>query len=240
MLRILITLFTVVFVISGPARADQFKTVADNGTIEGYASALDITRLSLVGDQIASVKKTDTDEFGDDFNIAHDTATGDIYVTLPAVYDQTHLNFFITTKKGFTYKAHLAIRDTPSTQLFVQNPGVGSEDAEAWELETPFRQTVIRLIQAMWTRSVVDGYEVKRSLDLTQEGDTLSYRVTARYDGAALVGRILKVENLTNEAILLSEDAFLVPGVIAASLAARSLGPRETAYVYIVARKGAA
>ena len=207
------------------ALADQFRTIGDSGTIEGYASSLDITRISLIGDRIASVKKADADEFGDDFNIAHDTITGDVYLTLPAIYEQSHLNFFITSQKGFTYKVHLSIQDTPSTQIFVQNPGVGSERAESWELEMPFRQTVVRLIKAMWNSATVEGYEIRQNVDLSQKAGPLTYRVTASYDGALLVGRILKIENDADTALPLSEDAFFSPGVIAVALTLDELPP---------------
>lgn len=243
MLPILKSLVTILCAFAGiltPALADQFRTIGDSGTVEGYASSLDITRISLVGDRIASVKKADADEFGDDFNVAHDTITGDVYLTLPAIFEQTHLNFFITSQKGFTYKVHLAIRDTPSTQIFVQNPGVGSERAESWELETPFRQTVVRLIRAMWNGATVEGYEVRQNVDLSQKAGPLTYRVTASYDGASLVGRILKIENSADTALALSEDAFFSPGVIAVAATLQELPPRGTAFVFVVARKGAA
>lgn len=243
MFRILTHLLATFFVYTGaiaPALADQFRSIADNGTIEGYASSLDITRISLIGDRVASVKKADADEFGDDFNVAHDTITGDVYLTLPAIYEQTHLNFFITSQKGFTYKVHLAIRDTPSTQIFVQNPGVGSERAESWELETPFRQTVVRLIRAMWNGATVEGYEVRQNVDLSQKAGPLTYRITASYDGASLVGRILKIENNADTALALSEGAFFSPGVIAVAATLNELPPRGTALVFVVARKGTA
>ena len=220
------------------AKADQFLTVSDNSTLEGYVSAREITRLSLVGDRIVSIQKADSDEFGDDFNVAHDAVTGDIYITLPAVYEQPRLSFFITSKKGFSYRAHLAIRDTPATTIFVTNPGVGSEAAEAWELQTPFRATVVRLIRAMWTGSTIDGYDVRHSVDVERSAGPLKYRLVASYDGALLAGRVLKVVNTSQESIDLSEDAFFSPAVIAISVRSDRLAPRESALVYVVARKG--
>lgn len=226
--------------IIAPAAADQFKTVADNGAIEGYASAAEITRLSLVGDRVASVQKTDADETGNDFNIAHDAVTGDLYLSLPHLYDRPYLSFFVTTKRGYTYKAHLQVRETPATQIFISNPGVGSERAERWELETPFRRTVVRLVRAMWAGETVEGYEVAQGLDVSRKAGPLAWRVVARYDGAALIGRVLEVENRSGSTVDLSEDAFLTPGVIAVSLDAESLAPRQTARAFLILRKGAA
>lgn len=226
--------------IIAPARADQFKTVAGDGAIEGYASATEITRLSLVGDRIASVQKTDADEAGNDFDIAHDAVTGDLYVSLPALYGRPYLSFFVTTKRGYTYKAHLQVRETPATQIFVSNPGVGSERAERWELETPFRQTVVRLVRAMWKGETIEGYDVAQGLDISRKAGSLAWRVVASYDGATLAGRILKIENRSNETVDLSEDAFLTRGVIAVSLDAEQLSPRQSARAFLVLRKGAA
>lgn len=226
--------------IVAPAAADQFKTVSDNGAIEGYASASEITRLSLIGDRTLSVQKTDTDETGSDFNIAHDAVTGDIYVSLPTFYDRPYLSFFVTTKRGYTYKAHLDVRETPATQIFVANPGIGSERAERWELETPFRRTVVRLVRAMWMGETVEGYEVARGLDVGRRAGPLAYRIVATYDGAALSGRVLKVENRSDKAVDLTEEAFLTPGVIAVSLDADRLASRRTAHAYVVFHKGGA
>ena len=65
---------------SKPAMADQTLMASDNARIDCIASARDLTRISLVGDEIASVSKLQTGNTSEDFSVVNEPVRGDIYV----------------------------------------------------------------------------------------------------------------------------------------------------------------
>ena len=87
-----------------PALADQTLMASDNSRIDCVASARDLTRISLVGDEIASVSKLQTGNPTEDFSVVNEPVRGDIYVSVPEGYSPKLLSFFATSKKGYVYK----------------------------------------------------------------------------------------------------------------------------------------
>ena len=72
-----------IFFLVTPAQADQTLMVADNSTVNCKASAKDLTRISLVGDEFASVSKIATGSDLDDFSVVNEPVRGDIYLSIP-------------------------------------------------------------------------------------------------------------------------------------------------------------
>ncbi|MGO7251728.1 type-F conjugative transfer system secretin TraK, partial [Rhizobium brockwellii] len=63
-----------------PAWADQTIMAADNAQVDCQASAKDLTRISLVEDEFASVSKISTGNPQDDFSVVNEPVRGDIYL----------------------------------------------------------------------------------------------------------------------------------------------------------------
>jgi len=60
--------------------ADQYKQTADGGAIECIVSKRELTRVSLIGDQFASVSKISTGYPYNDFAVTNEPVRGDIYL----------------------------------------------------------------------------------------------------------------------------------------------------------------
>lgn len=90
--------------IATPALADQTLMVSDNSRVDCIASSRDLTRISLVGDEIASVSKLQTGNPSEDFSVVNEPLRGDIYVSVPEGFTPKLLSFFATSKKGYVYK----------------------------------------------------------------------------------------------------------------------------------------
>lgn len=67
------------FLITSPAWADQTVMAADGSQVDCAASAKDLTRISLVEDEFASVSKISTGNPQDDFSVVNEPVRGDIY-----------------------------------------------------------------------------------------------------------------------------------------------------------------
>ena len=77
--------------LANPALADQSIPAADNGTVACTASAKDLTRISLAGDQFASVSKISTGNPAEDFKIVNEPVRGDIYISVPDGFTKPNL-----------------------------------------------------------------------------------------------------------------------------------------------------
>src|SRR3546814_8863583 len=72
-----------VLLVAQPARADQTIMASDSAQVDCQASAKDLTRISLVEDEFASVSKISTGNPMDDFSVVNEPVRGDIYLSVP-------------------------------------------------------------------------------------------------------------------------------------------------------------
>lgn len=226
-----------VMVLPAIVYADQFLKAADNATLSGVVSRGEVTRISLTGDDVASLQKIKPANPLDDFSVAHDAVTGDIYVTLPTAYSGKFINFFATSKRGYTYKFVLRVSDIPATQIFVQNPALASDRAMQFERAQPYRKTLVRLMRAMWNREVIPGFRIEWRQGRKVKAGPLKYREVGTYVGNGLVGQVYEVHNKSRKPVHLSESAFETDNILAISLQSHKLAPKAKTIVLIIASK---
>jgi len=218
--------------------ADQFRMAADNARIDCQASKKELTRISLVGDQFASVSKVATGVPYNDFSVVNEPVRGDIYLSVPDAYAAHSINFFATSKKGYVYKFVCEVAPVEAQQIFITNPALAQSQARAWEDQTPIETTAVRLIRAMATSATIDGYELRQPNTLPVNVAGLSVRLIAEYRGAALVGKALRIENRTNATIVLREADLAPQGTLAVTIAKPELAPGEATSAWLVGQAG--
>lgn len=108
-----------VFLIAEPAFADQTIMASDSAQVDCTASAKDLTRISLVEDEFASVSKISTGNPQDDFSVVNEPVRGDIYLSVPDGFGRPALSFFATSKRGYVYKFVCRISGDQAAQVFV-------------------------------------------------------------------------------------------------------------------------
>src|SRR3546814_14931873 len=113
--------------------------VEDNSRVACVASENDLTRISLIGDEFASVSKVQPTDPLDDFSVVNEPTRGDIYLSVPEGFRLKVLSFFGTTKKGYVYKFGCRLEANEAQQLFGSNPLAlaKAEEATASEEEAP-------------------------------------------------------------------------------------------------------
>ena len=221
-----------------PAFADQFKMAADNARVDCTASRHELTRISLIGDQIAAVSKVSAGGPYNDFSVVNEPIRGDIYVAIPDSYAPKSISFFATSKKGYVYKFACSIDMVEAQQIFVTNPGLATQKAADWEGQTSIQDTALRLIQAMASEGAVDGYEIRQPSNATTKVGDLQVRLIADYRGAALEGKVLRIENRSAAAILLKEADLAPKGTLAVAITQPSLAPGQATSAYLVGQNG--
>lgn len=223
---------------AGPAFADQYRMAGDNARVECVASKKDLTRISLVGDQFASLNKVATGVPYNDFSVVNEPVRGDIYLSVPETYAAKTINFFATSKKGYVYKFACTVAPVEAQQVFVTNPGLAEAKAREWEAQTPVEETAVRLIKAMATSATVDGYEVRQPNSKATMVGSLSVRLIAEYRGASMLGKVLRVENKGTTPITLHEADLAPQGTYAVTIATPEIGPGQGTTAYLVGQNG--
>ncbi|MES2338357.1 MAG: type-F conjugative transfer system secretin TraK [Pseudomonadota bacterium] len=226
-------------VLAPPVWADQTIMAADSATVDCSASAKDLTRISLVQDEFASVSKISTGNPQDDFSVVNEPVRGDIYLSVPDGFGRRALSFFATSKRGYVYKFVCKVVGEDAAQVFVSNPAIAKEGEGAAPAvaRTP-QDEAVALVQAMYSNSVVDGYEMRqRALRPVMVG-ALKVQMIAEYRGAALAGRVLRIENTGRDPIALTEATVAPASALAVSIAEPKLAPGQVTTAYLVTRQG--
>lgn len=221
-----------------PGHADQYRMAADNARVDCEVSRKELTRISLVGDEFASVSKVSTGTPFNDFSVVNEPVRGDIYVQVPDAYAPSTISFFATSKRGYVYKFVCTMRVAEAQQVFITNPAIATAKARDWEQETSPQDAAVRLIQAMANDATVEGYELRQtSSSPTRVGD-LSVRLISEYRGAALLGKVLRIENLGAAPVTLTESELSPAGTLAITIAQGTLAPRQATVAYLVGQNG--
>lgn len=234
----------VAFALAGlatPALADQLIDVDDNARVHCTVAARELTRISLVNDSFASVSKTEASDPRDDFSVVNEPTRGDIYISLPSDFRPRTLSFFGTSKKGFVYKFACDVSRVEAQQVFLDNPaarvaraGAAKLDAEIDEDAPDQDEVAVRLIQAMAAQQMAPGFRLSRStLAPVRLGD-LSVQMISEYEGLDLVGRAIRIENLSSKPIELSEARVAPVGAQAVSIGNTKLAGRQATMAYVI------
>jgi len=232
-----------VLLVASPAWADQTVMAADGSQVDCAASAKDLTRISLVEDEFASVSKISTGNPQDDFSVVNEPVRGDIYLSVPEGYGRPALSFFATSKRGYVYKIVCRVAGEQAVQVFISNPAIAKDKAgenaapQAAAASNP-QDAAVGLIQAMYSNSVADGYEMRqRALRPVYVG-TLKVQMIAEYRGTDLTGRVLRIENNGTAPVTLTEASVAPTSALAVSIAEPQLQPGKVTTAYLVSQTG--
>lgn len=223
---------------ASPLYADQYKQTADGGAIACIISKRELTRVSLIGDQFASVSKISTGYPYNDFAVTNEPVRGDIYLSVPDTYAAATISFFATTKKGFVYKFSCRAEPVDAQQIFINNPALAKSDAADWETETPRDEAAVRLIQAMANNQTVPGYAIRQASAPPSRVGDLEVQLIAEYRGSGLLGKVIRLTNKSAEILNITESDIAPRDSVAVSLATSTLKSGASTTAYLVGANG--
>lgn len=225
---------------ASPAFADQSILAKDNGQIDCVASAKDLTRISLNGDQFASVSKISTGIPTEDFQIVNEPVRGDIYLSVPDGFSKPQLSFFGTTRKGFVYKFLCKVKGAEPEQIFISNASLSEDKARDWELRTSPEETAVRLGLAMYANQSIEGFDIRQTILEPVMIGRLQVQQISEYLGSEVRGTVLRVRNLGKQPLLLDQTMFSPSGTVAFMAPTPELAPDQESAVYLIQSNGGA
>jgi conjugal transfer pilus assembly protein TraK len=226
--------------LASPALADQTVMASDNSRVDCIASSRDLTRISLVGDEIASVSKLQTGNLSEDFSVVNEPVRGDIYVSVPEGFTPHLLSFFATSKKGYVYKFACRLSGLEAQQVFVANPAIAGDKPDETRITASSdpQEQAVKLVEAMYTNAIPTGYQMRQPvLNAVRVGD-LKVQLIAEYRGAALTGKVLRIENKGRAATVLTEKIVAPSNAVAVTIAEPRLAPGAVTTAYLVMAAG--
>jgi len=226
--------------IATPALADQTLMASDNSRVDCIASSRDLTRISLVGDEIASVSKLQTGNPSEDFSVVNEPVRGDIYVSVPEDFTPKVLSFFATSKKGYVYKFACRLTGEEAQQVFVANPAIAGDKPDETRIAAAAdpQEQAVRLVQAMYASSIPDGYRMRQPVLAAVHVGDLKVQMIAEYRGTTLTGKVLRIENDGRSATVLTERVVAPSNAVAVTIAEPNLAPGAATTAYIVLPAG--
>lgn len=228
------------FLLASPVRADQNVLAKDNGQVDCIASAKDLTRISLNGDQFASVSKISTGVPTEDFQIVNEPVRGDIYLSVPDGFAKPQLSFFGTTRKGYVYKFLCKVRGTDAEQIFITNASLQADKAQDWEVRTSPEESAVRLGLAMYANQTIEGFEIRQAALEPVRVGKLQVQQISEYRGSEIRGTVLRVRNLGKDKVALDQTMFAGTGAVAFIAPTPELGAGQDTAVYLIQSNGGA
>lgn len=218
--------------------AQQIIEVTNDGTIHGEISATGITRLQLIEDEVVGVHISEGGQHAE-VSFIKEPSTGDLYLKLSDQILKTGhhslINFFLTTKRGYTYQAELIVTQENASQIIIRNPQLPQRNIKLRRTNQKLEETVISLIRAMHNESVLEGYKVKKPYTDMRDLGSLRFLTKSLYIGDQLTGQLLIIRNPAPSNVTINEKMFLTSRVLAVSiLGKRKLGSSETSRVLLV------
>ena len=188
--------------------AQEIK-VTDNSSVRVKVSSKEPTRISVVGDRIATLRGADGA-----YTYTNDNTQGAIYIKPTVAYQNSPFYLFISTEQNHNYVLVMDPKPGFSASMLVLKPkNTGSTAETHLETSAPYTEFLTKLMSSMATLHEVEGYDISYVKDakITRLGYQLTLTLKALYEGPHLKGEIYEVKNDSINTVSLAERAFYQP-----------------------------
>jgi hypothetical protein len=208
----------------------------DDSEVHGVISANELNRISLINDEIVNVRKK---EGG--FTVLPAPEKGEIYIRV--IDNSNIMNFFIESKKGYTYNLLLTTKEIPTEQIFIKNPKITKDKDSENIASFPYKQDIIEFYKDLKNQGFEKGtrlslfnepYSVNQNAKLASK---VKINKISNYEGDIYQGEIFEITNISPGHIVLSENDFKRKNVMAIKLDQLRLVGRGKTYLYVITDK---
>jgi hypothetical protein len=248
-MRRLLTAAAAAALIATPALAGP--VLAKDGRFEADVSTRQMSRISVLGEKIASVRKID-DPAGPQMLVETDEKSGDAFVAFDGDVAGRAFNAFLTTESGRVVQAILhptpqegqtilvRLEGSPSpaspppagaqrTDLAAAPPSAPHSDGRS-----PYQETLVQFIRLMFSDQESEGVTRRVATSAGVRAGPFAVREVTRWEAPGLRGRVLYMTNMGKADEPVRLEAFLVERVYAVAASHERLRPGEQGRVFIV------
>lgn len=206
-----------------------------NGSFEATVSAEQLSRVSIVGDRVVSVR-TMQDPEGPQMLVEAEEATGDVYVGFDGPASGRTFSLFLVTASGRTVQGNLHVAAVPGQTVLVaggEATPTGST-VDRTERRSDYLETVTAMVRMMFRGDQPEGIRCFERQAQSREMGPYAVRLVRTCEAAGFRGQELTLHNSSEDVTPVLVDPFLVAGVVAAAADRDELLPGASARVFLV------
>jgi hypothetical protein len=219
--------------------------IATGDRFEASVAATQMSRLSIEGEKIASVRKVEDPE-GPSFMVEPEPATGDVYVAFDGDVVGRSFTVFLVTESGRTVQALLRPSPGEGRTVHVRlaggfapassqsPPKVGGAEGPRAERTPAYTEAISALMRLMFNGEAPPGIERTPVRSAPRKAGPFRLAETETWAVMNLRGRVVSVTNADAAEQVLDAEALLVGGVLAVGVTHDRLAPGEQARIFIV------
>ena len=213
------------------AYALQLKSVKDNEAVLAKISSKDLSQIFVLNDRILNTRG-----INGAYELIKDEQQGVIFIKPSMAYQHKAFNIFLSTEQGHSYNLLLTPMDIPAENIELKPLSPANVQADRWERNSPYLETLIQLINNMENDLYPEGYAV---IDINKcKANKITSNVTAElvtlYRGHHLQGEIWLIKNKGSETANLKLHNFFKNGIRAVAIEDEVLAGGDETYVYKV------
>jgi type-F conjugative transfer system secretin TraK len=226
MIRIILGLLLLPYSLS----ASQNFHLNPGSKIQGVISSKELNRIAVKDDRISQI-------FGvsGHFVVESDENHGQIFIKSTDSGNKDNLALTIVTEKGITQDLYLKQKDISSQFIELQHKTSNTKKAEIWEKLSPFKQTLVKLMQCMIRGQSVSGYEVQINEQSRDIWSDIRINQLQIFSGSKLQGIVFKITNIDKVSKFLHEKRFkFFKNIAAIAIENNRLEPGESTKLYVI------
>lgn len=219
---------------AAPAYADPVQV--RDGKFDAVVSADQMSRLSVPGDKIVSVRSINEPD-GPQMLVEADETTGDVYVAFDGDVLGRTFSLFLVTQSGRTVQAVLQPSAVDGQTVLINlgaTPAQAGASVERSERRVDYLETVTALVRVMFRGETPEGVSCGRGNPASTRVGPFELRIAQTCQALGLRGQVIDVENKSDAAVPIVIDSFLVAGVVAAAADRGELQPGGRGRVFVV------
>jgi type-F conjugative transfer system secretin TraK len=213
----------------------QIKAVKDNQTVMVKVSSNEPSRIFVAEDRISKVHGIEGA-----YDINKDENNGEIFIQPTPPYQHKVINLFISTEFGHSYTILLSPMDIPAENIELKPLSPAMKQADHWEKNAPYVQTLINLMNAMVDDEEPEGYAVveQGASKSKKLPSGLTMRLLTIYQGNHLQGEIWEIKNESRNIMHLHPREFVQENTLSSSIEDEVLNCGDETFLYRVMSHG--
>lgn len=213
--------------------AIQIKNVKDNQSVSAKISVKELSRIFVEGDRIQAIRG-----INGAYEIIKDEKQGMVFIKPSPFYYNKPFNVFLTTELGHTYNLLLIPVNIPAQNIQITPLSPAKKLASRWELNSPYIDKLIQLMNDMINDGKPEGYAVYSINSKPIRYPQYTIEPVKIYKGNYLYGEISLIKNCTKNTIKISPYNFYQKNTRAIALQNETLISGGSTYLYKVKDHG--